>query len=105
MKELKARANSSLNNKTGSWRTHKPVIDYNKCIGCGLCAKICPEGCIAMKNAKKDKNGKPIINYSLEEQSIEGCGYCLKKSFYFDKVISCVEYTNLSKKMIFGLKS
>jgi len=75
MKELKARANSSLNNKTGSWRTHKPVIDYNKCISCGLCAKICPEGCIAMKNAKKDKNGKPIINYSY----CKGCGLCAKE--------------------------
>ena len=54
------------------------------------------DGCI--------KCGKPIINYSLEEQSIEGCSYCLNKGFYFDKVISCVEYTQISKKIIFGLK-
>ena len=38
------------------------------------------------------KCGKPIVNYSLEEQSIKGCGYCLNKSFYFDKAISCIEY-------------
>ena len=54
------------------------------------------DGCI--------KFGKPIINYSLEEQSIDGCSYCLNKSFYFDKVISCVEYTEISKKIVFGLK-
>ena len=54
------------------------------------------DGCI--------KCGKPIINYSLEEQSIDGCSYCLNKSFYFDKVISCVEYTEISKKIVFGLK-
>ena len=50
------------------------------------------------------KCGKPIINYSLEEQNIEGCNYCLNKGFYFDKVISCIEYTQLSKKIVFGLK-
>ena len=54
------------------------------------------DGCI--------KCGKPIINYSLEKQCIEGCSYCLKKSFYFDKVISCVEYTEISKRIVFGLK-
>lgn len=50
------------------------------------------------------KCGKPIVNNSLEKQSIEGCSYCLNKGFYFDKVISCVEYTELSKRIIFGLK-
>jgi len=69
---------------------------YSMCKECFSNMNFILDGCI--------KCGKPIINYSLEEQSIEGCGYCLKKSFYFDKVISCVEYTNLSKKIIFGLK-
>ena len=69
---------------------------YSMCKDCFSNMNFILDGCI--------KCGKPIINYSLEEQSIEGCGSCLKKSFYFDKAISCVEYTNLSKKIIFGLK-
>jgi len=72
MKSISTKPNSSEENKTGSWRTQKPIIDFEKCIGCSRCAKICPEACIAMKNAKKDKNGKPIIDYSY----CKGCGLC-----------------------------
>ena len=28
---------SSKNNKTGSWRTFKPVLDKEKCIDCDNC--------------------------------------------------------------------
>ena len=69
---------------------------YSMCKDCFNDMNFILYGCI--------KCGKPIINYSLEEQSIEGCSYCLNKGFYFDKVISCVEYTQISKKIIFGLK-
>lgn len=50
------------------------------------------------------KCGKPIINNILEEQHLEGCNYCLKKNFYFDKAISCIEYNDISKRIILGLK-
>ena len=69
---------------------------YSMCKDCFSNINFILDGCI--------KCGKPIINYSLEEQSIDGCSYCLNKSFYFDKVISCVEYTEISKKIVFGLK-
>ena len=69
---------------------------YSMCKSCCNNINFILDGCI--------KCGKPIINYSLEEQSVDGCSYCLNKGFYFDKVISCVEYTEISKKIIFGLK-
>lgn len=69
---------------------------YSMCKGCFNNVHFILDGCI--------KCGKPIINYSLEEQSLEGCSYCLKKSFYFDKAISCVEYNNFSKNIIFKFK-
>ena len=65
---------------------------YSMCKDCFSNINFILDGCI--------KCGKPIINYSLEEQSIDGCSYCLNKSFYFDKVISCVEYTEISKKIV-----
>jgi len=67
---LITKPNSSLTNKTGPWRTHRPVTDYNKCIGCALCSKICPEGCIGMK--KTTTKDQPIINYDY----CKGCGLC-----------------------------
>ena len=69
---------------------------YSMCKECFTNINFILDGCV--------KCGKPIVNYSLEEQNIEGCNYCLNKGFYFDKVISCIEYTQLSKKIVFGLK-
>ena len=36
---------SSKNNKTGSWRTFKPILDKEKC---GICAHECPSDAIEM---------------------------------------------------------
>ncbi len=41
-------------NKTGSWRSFRPVIDREKCIGCGLCKKFCPDVCIEIKDKKAE---------------------------------------------------
>ena len=43
-----------------------PWIDEKKCIGCGICVKICPVDAISMKN------GKAIID---QEKCIH-CGKC-----------------------------
>ena len=34
---------SSIKNKTGSWRSMRPIIDRDKCIKCGTCLEVCPE--------------------------------------------------------------
>ena len=46
--------------------SEKPVIDHEKCDGCGLCAKHCKFGAIKMVE------GRPIINQFF----CEGCGVC-----------------------------
>ncbi len=35
---------------------------------------------------------------------LNGCNECINKSYYFKKAIGCLEYDDLSKKIIFGLK-
>ncbi|MDX9778888.1 MAG: 4Fe-4S binding protein [Patescibacteria group bacterium] len=65
------KAGSSLANKTGLWRNEKPEIDEAKCIGCSLCAKLCPDNCIYMKEAK---NGRLIA--SPDYDYCKGCGIC-----------------------------
>lgn len=66
-----AQAGSSLNNKTGSWRTHRPEIDKNICVGCSLCAKLCPDNCIHMQADANNKN-KAQVDYDY----CKGCGLC-----------------------------
>jgi 2-oxoacid:acceptor oxidoreductase delta subunit (pyruvate/2-ketoisovalerate family) len=70
---LITKPNSSLANKTGPWRTQKPVTDHDICIGCSLCAKICPENCIAML-PRNDRGGKlrPETDYDY----CKGCALC-----------------------------
>ncbi|MCC7554374.1 MAG: 4Fe-4S binding protein [Methanobacteriaceae archaeon] len=54
---------NSKKNKTGSWRTFKPVLDKEKCIGCDKCVMFCPDAAI-----NKDHD----INYDY----CKGCGIC-----------------------------
>lgn len=72
---LITKPNTSLANKTGSWRTHRPITDYNICIGCSLCAKICPEGCIEMKETAPESKLKPTTDYDY----CKGCGLCARE--------------------------
>ncbi len=56
---------SSENYETGGWRTFRPVVDAEKCTGCGICWMFCPEPAI--------KKGKPpVYNYKY----CKGCGIC-----------------------------
>ena len=32
--------------KTGEWRTQTPVMNWEKCVNCLLCAPFCPDSCI-----------------------------------------------------------
>jgi len=58
---------STTKNKTGSWRTFKPVVDINKCTGCNLCDMHCPDSAI-----KVGKDKKAHVNYDY----CKGCGIC-----------------------------
>lgn len=57
---------STRANKTGSWRTFKPILDNEQCIDCDNCILFCPEGCI-----NKDHD----IDYDF----CKGCGICAEE--------------------------
>jgi 2-oxoacid:acceptor oxidoreductase delta subunit (pyruvate/2-ketoisovalerate family) len=59
---------SLLINKTGGWRSVRPVIDYKKCTSCMVCWKFCPDVCIIPKE-------KPEIDLDY----CKGCGICAEE--------------------------
>jgi 2-oxoacid:acceptor oxidoreductase delta subunit (pyruvate/2-ketoisovalerate family) len=59
---------STTVNKTGSWRSFRPVWDQEKCIKCYLCIDFCPEGAIS---ALPEKQGVQV-----DFDYCKGCGIC-----------------------------
>lgn len=61
---------SSLEYKTGVWRSQTPVIDYAKCTKCLICWIYCPEPAIARIT------GNPEKAVEIDQNYCKGCGIC-----------------------------
>ncbi len=62
-------AATSVEVKTGLWRTLRPVIDYTRCNRCWwVCSTFCPDGAIEV-----DAEGQPHIDYD----HCKGCMVCV----------------------------
>ncbi len=55
--------------RTGEWRTNTPVFLKEKCKQCLLCAPVCPDGSIPVKNE---------IRLDFDYDHCKGCGICAK---------------------------
>ncbi len=52
--------------KNAGWRSVRPVIDMDRCVGCLQCYLYCPDGVISRQGAKV------AIDYDF----CKGCGIC-----------------------------
>ncbi len=60
---------TSVEVRTGLWRTMRPVIDYQRCSGCAwICSTYCPDGAIDVRG-----DGYPEIDYD----HCKGCLICV----------------------------
>ena len=48
----------------------------NRCIGCGLCEKICISNCIKMDTVIDKNSRKEVVEYSINLGRCIFCGYC-----------------------------
>lgn len=64
---------SSRENKTGSWRTFRPVAVEGKCTGCGICAWFCPDDAIKIV----EKGGKKTTE--IDYDHCKGCLICVEE--------------------------
>ncbi len=62
---------------TGEWRTETPVFIEEKCKQCLLCAPVCPDSCIPVKDGRRG---------AFDLDHCKGCGICVK-SCPFDAII------------------
>ena len=53
---------------TGEWRTQTPVIDWDKCVQCLLCAPMCPDSSIPVVDGKRQ---------DFYYDHCKGCGICV----------------------------
>ncbi|MFX0061005.1 MAG: 4Fe-4S binding protein [Candidatus Hermodarchaeota archaeon] len=58
---------STRKNKTGGWRTYKPIFLSENCRKCKRCINYCPEGCVYL-----NEEGFPYADYDY----CKGCGIC-----------------------------
>jgi len=72
---------NSLKNKTGSWRSLKPIINRKKCISCRICQQCCPDSCVIL-------NPKAEVNYDY----CKGCGVCAQEC-----PVKCIEMVEEEK--------
>jgi len=82
-------AGSADEYETGSWRTYRPVIDFDTCINCMQCWIYCPDSAILVKDGK---------HAGFDLKHCKGCGICAHECPPKVKAIRMVLESDLEKK-------
>ena len=61
------------------------IVDQQKCTGCGLCQKICHEGCISIINGSSSKAVE--VNHALCSTCTQCIAICPRQALSWDRVL------------------
>jgi pyruvate ferredoxin oxidoreductase delta subunit len=53
--------------ETGSWRSHRPILDMDRCSHCMICWVYCPDSSIMVEDGKL---------VGIDYTHCKGCGIC-----------------------------
>lgn len=62
--------------KTGEWKAFLPIVEASKCIKCGICQNMCPEGIM----------GTPKLVPDIDYDYCKGCSICANEC-----PVKCIE--------------
>lgn len=81
----------------------RPGLDFNKCLGCGMCVRYCPCTAIILVETPDDA-GKPVHRPQINMGRCSFCGYCAEycpvDAMTVTPVVELAEYTRAD--LIYG---
>lgn len=81
------------------------VCPENKCLGCGLCASLCPHGCISMR-----ENDLGELHPFVDESACTSCSLCIRMcpandTMVFHEPLACYAAQNTDSEELKGSSS
>lgn len=82
-----------------------PVTGEAKCVGCGLCAAMCPSKCINIYTSEGDDHKKIVDRYEVEVLRCVFCGFCVEACPYGALALTDhYEYSNYKREDFYYTK-
>ena len=76
-----------------------------KCVGCGLCAAICPSNCIHIYTSEDDEHRKVVDRYEIDTLRCMFCAFCVEACPYGAVVLTPhFEYAGYSRSEFYYTK-
>jgi NADH-quinone oxidoreductase subunit I len=82
-----------------------PATGKEKCVGCGLCAAMCPSQCIHIYTSEGDDNKKVVDRYEVEVLRCVFCALCVEACPYGALALTDhFEYSNYKREDFYYTK-
>ncbi|MGO9378910.1 MAG: NuoI/complex I 23 kDa subunit family protein [Dissulfurispiraceae bacterium] len=82
--------------------TRNPATGEARCVGCGLCAAICPSECIHIYTSDGPDNAKIVDRYEIEVLRCVYCGFCVEACPFSAVVLTeHYEYADISRQALY----